>query len=54
MPTYEFWCEKCKKPFTLTLKISEYNKGGFRCPKCKGRQVRQLVSTFQTITSRKS
>ncbi|MGW8325797.1 MAG: FmdB family zinc ribbon protein, partial [Desulfobacterales bacterium] len=34
MPTYEFVCEKCKKSFTLMMKISEYEKKKFRCPKC--------------------
>ena len=54
MPTYEFICEKCSKTFTLTLKVSEYEKKKFRCPKCKGRKVRQVVTSFETITSKKS
>ena len=54
MPTYEFVCEKCKKNFTLTIKVAEYDKKKFRCPKCKGNKVKQLISSFQTITSKKS
>jgi putative FmdB family regulatory protein len=54
MPTYEFVCEKCEKPFTLILKIAEYEKKNFRCPKCKSKKVRQQVAGFQTITSKKS
>jgi len=54
MPTYEFFCEKCNRKFTLTMKLSEYNKKRFRCPKCKGTKVQQRVSSFQTITSKKS
>lgn len=54
MPTYEFICEKCDKPFTLTMKLSEYEKKAFRCPKCKSRKVRQQITSFQTITSSKS
>jgi putative FmdB family regulatory protein len=54
MPTYEFFCEKCKKSFSLTLKISEYEKKNFRCPKCKSKKLSQQISAFQTITSRKS
>lgn len=54
MPTYEFVCEKCKKPFTLILSISEYIKGKTKCPKCKGGKVKQQISSFQTKTSRKS
>ena len=26
MPTYEFYCEKCKKSFSVVLSISEYDK----------------------------
>jgi putative FmdB family regulatory protein len=54
MPTYEFICEKCKKPFTLIMKISEYEKKKFQCPKCKSRKVEQQITSFQTITSSKS
>lgn len=54
MPTYEFVCEKCKKSFTQILKLAEYEKKNFRCPKCKSRKVRQKVAAFQTITSKKS
>lgn len=54
MPTYDFICEKCNKSFTLTLKLAEYEKKKFQCPKCKGTKVKQKVSGFQTITSKKS
>jgi putative FmdB family regulatory protein len=54
MPTYEFVCEKCKKSFTLMMKISEYEKKKFRCPKCKSKKVKQQITSFQTITSNKS
>lgn len=54
MPTYEFRCEKCNKRFSLTMKISEYEKLKVRCPKCKGTKAKQEISSFQTITSKKS
>ncbi len=54
MPTYEFVCEKCKKSFRVMLSISEYEKKKYACPKCKGKKVRQQISSFQTITSKKS
>ena len=54
MPTYEFICEKCKKPFTVIMKISEYEKKKIQCPKCKSRKVKQQITSFQTITSSKS
>lgn len=54
MPTYEFVCEKCKKTFTLQLRLSEYEKRDFTCPNCKSRNVKQQITTFQTQTSKKS
>jgi len=54
MPTYEFMCEKCKKPFSVVISISEYEKKKFRCPKCKSAKVKQQISSFQTKTSKKS
>lgn len=54
MPVYEFQCEKCKKRFTHTMSISEYEKNKFKCPKCKSTKVRQQITGFQTITSKKS
>jgi putative FmdB family regulatory protein len=54
MPTYEFSCEKCNKPFTLILSISEYEKKGIRCPKCLSTKVKQRITPFQVKTSKKS
>ena len=54
MPTYEFRCEKCEKKFTRTLTISEYENAKFRCPKCKSTRVKQEVTSFQVVTSKKS
>ena len=54
MPTYEFICEKCSKPFTLTIKVSEYERKKFQCPKCKSGKVKQQITSFETITSKKS
>ena len=54
MPTYDFTCEKCNKSFTLTLKLAEYEKKKYQCPKCNSKKVKQNISAFQTITSKKS
>ncbi|RPI79386.1 MAG: zinc ribbon domain-containing protein [Desulfobacteraceae bacterium] len=54
MPTYEFHCEKCRKKFTLVLSISEHEQTKFKCPKCKSVKVKQLISSFQITTSKKS
>jgi putative FmdB family regulatory protein len=54
MPIYEFICEKCNTPFTLDIKVLEYEKKKFQCPKCKSGKVKQQVTSFQAITSKKS
>jgi putative FmdB family regulatory protein len=54
MPSYEFKCENCNKRFTLTLSISEYEKKKMECPKCNSRKIKQQISSFQTVTSKKS
>jgi putative FmdB family regulatory protein len=54
MPTYEFLCEKCRKIFTLRLRLARHEKAELKSPKCQGQEVRQQISTFQTKTSRKS
>ena len=40
--TNEDYCEKCKGEVTITMTISQHDKGGVACPKCGGTQLRQL------------
>jgi putative FmdB family regulatory protein len=54
MPQYEYFCEQCKKPFTKILTIAEYEKGGVKCPKCNSKKVKQQVTAFFAVTSKKS
>ncbi len=54
MPVYEFICQKCDRDFSLVVTISEYEKKKFTCPKCKSDKVKRQISSFQTITSKKS
>jgi putative FmdB family regulatory protein len=54
MPTYDFYCEKCKKSFSVIKSISDYEKKKIRCPKCNKKKIRQEITSFQTITSKKS
>lgn len=56
MPTYEFNCEKCGNAFTLILSMREYEKekDRFRCPKCKSKKVKQVMSSFTAKTTKKS
>jgi putative FmdB family regulatory protein len=56
MPTYEFSCEKCGNTSSLILSIREYEKGKdrMRCPKCKTRKIKQVLSSFVAKTATKS
>ena len=54
MPRYEFLCEKCQKPFELTMTIAEHEKGTVRCPTCKSTRVMAQLGSFTTQTSKKS
>jgi putative FmdB family regulatory protein len=54
MPQYEYFCDGCKKEITLAMSMSEHEKGGATCPDCGGRNLRPLVGTFFSKTSRKS
>ena len=40
MPMYEYYCDKCDRDVTLTLTISEHEKGPIKCPKCGGKALR--------------
>ena len=54
MPTYDFVCDGCKKKFTLFMSISDYERKKYSCPKCKSKKVKQQISSFQTVTSKKT
>ena len=52
MPHYEFFCHACKKKFTKTLTLVDYEKGGVVCPHCASHDVEQRWSAFSVITSK--
>ena len=54
MPHYEFYCEACRKEVSLTLSIGERERGDFKCPGCGGKDLRPLMGTFFSKTSRKA
>ncbi|MFZ0449661.1 MAG: zinc ribbon domain-containing protein [Desulfatiglandaceae bacterium] len=53
MPTYEYICKKCNKVFFLIMRITEYENKKIRCPHCKSTRVKQQITPFQVVTSRK-
>ncbi len=54
MPTYDFRCEKCETSFSLLISLAEYEKQKFSCPECKSKKLKQEITSFQTVTSKKS
>jgi putative FmdB family regulatory protein len=54
MPVYDFRCGNCKKKFSQTMSISEYEKKKVKCPKCGSRKVEQQLAAFYAVTSKKS
>ena len=54
MPQYEYFCDGCNKEVTLTMSMTEHDKGSAACPQCGSRNLRPLVGTFFSKTSRKS
>jgi putative FmdB family regulatory protein len=54
MPHYEFYCHKCKKSFSLVLRLVDYDEGDVVCPHCGSKKVEQRWSPFSVITSKKS
>ena len=57
MPEYSFECLKCGHKFDQTLSVTEYEKKeakGFTCPKCRSKNVEQLVLGCMIQTKKKS
>ncbi len=54
MPRYEFLCEKCTKPFELTMTFAEREKAKVECPRCKGTKVVPRLGGFMAQTAKKS
>lgn len=54
MPIYDFKCSRCKKKFTRFMSIAEFESKKRKCPKCGSSKVDQLITSFLTITAKKS
>jgi putative FmdB family regulatory protein len=54
MPLYEFYCDRCQREVSVTMSISERERGQAACPQCGSRDMRPLVGSFFSKTSRKS
>jgi len=47
MPLYEYYCEDCRKEFTL-LQSASVNKEETVCPECSSSNVRAQMSSFSS------
>lgn len=54
MPTYAYFCNRCKKEFTVTLTLKEHEENAPACPTCGGKDLESRMATFFAKTSRKS
>lgn len=54
MAEYEFECQRCKKVFTLFMRISERMNAKIKCPGCGSTNVDALMQAFVAKTAKKS
>jgi putative FmdB family regulatory protein len=53
MPTYEYRCRDCENVFDRVEPLSEHGASLPKCPKCKSRNVEQVLTSFFAKTSHK-
>ncbi len=54
MPSYEYHCQTCDHEFVVYMSFKERDTVDVRCPQCKGTEVKQVLSSFVAVTSKKS
>jgi putative FmdB family regulatory protein len=54
MPTYEYRCRDCQHVFDRIEALSEHGRKPPTCPKCRSRQVEQVLTSFFAKTSHKA
>jgi putative FmdB family regulatory protein len=50
MPIYEYRCKDCENAFSRLQKIGA-GTDDVKCPKCNGKSVERLLSTFASTSS---
>jgi putative FmdB family regulatory protein len=53
VPTYEYRCRDCENVFDRVEPLSEHGTRVPTCPKCKSRNVEQVLTSFFAKTSHK-
>jgi putative FmdB family regulatory protein len=55
MPDYDFFCRKCKQPFTSHMHVKEHDEHVAECPRCHAsKEVEKRLSHVNVVTSKKS
>ena len=54
MPTYEYRCRECHQVFDRVEPLAEHGGKHQQCPKCKSKNVEQILTPFFAKTSHKS
>jgi putative FmdB family regulatory protein len=54
MAEYEFECRRCRKIFTLFMRVTERAAAKIRCPGCDSADVEPLMQPFLAKTAKKS
>jgi putative FmdB family regulatory protein len=54
MPTYEYRCRDCQNVFDRVEPLAEHGGKVPSCPKCKSRNVEQVMTPFFAKTSHKA
>lgn len=54
MSTYEYKCRDCSHKFATILTIHEHDTYKPQCPKCKSKNVEQMISSFFANTDSKT
>lgn len=52
MPIYDFRCRDCGHRFTVLIQLSERDRVG--CPRCRSKDVRQIISPFSLFSRKPS
>jgi putative FmdB family regulatory protein len=54
MPTYEYRCRDCHEVFDRAEPLAEHGAKSPHCPKCRSKNVEQVLTPFFAKTSHKS
>lgn len=54
MPSYEYQCHACKRPFEVSMSYDQYGKQEVTCSHCESTEVKRLISRVRFAKSEDS